>query len=307
MARRCLPNPCVMLFLLGMIALSAYFHFGSGIFVDGQECVFFVDTGGGVWRLDPPGNLTLIHRHAYHWMAFDKNGSFANSQALGKFDGGSFELATPPGAVPALIISSDFPVAVGNDGGLYYVPYKESGARELIRRMPDGSRSVFAVLPADTGPEAMRWVNGIALASDGALYVTDNDAIRRIARDGAVSTIRKGIRADDCSDPPPETPKLPYLRGLAVAQDGTIYAAATGCRSVIAILPSGSPKTVAKAETPWSPTGVALSGRDLYILEYLHTPGGDRRIWIPRVRKVAADGTVTTLATVERARSRQNH
>jgi hypothetical protein len=131
-----------MLFLLGMIALPAYSHPGSGIFVDGQERVFFVDTGGGVWRLDPPGNLTLIHRVAYHWMAFDKNGSFANSQALGEFDGGSFELATPPGAVPALIISSDFPVAVGNDGGLYYVPYKERGARELI-----GSARIQLFLP----------------------------------------------------------------------------------------------------------------------------------------------------------------
>jgi sugar lactone lactonase YvrE len=281
------------------LAAMACAHPGSGIFVDAQGRVYFGDTGAGVWRLDAQGQLSLFHRRAYHWMAFDQKGAFAQA-ALGEWDNGSFERVTPPGAIPALILSSDYPVAVGHDGGIYYVPFRETGQREMIRRAPDGGRNVFAVLPADHSPKPMRWINGIAVAPDGTLFVSDNDAIYTIGRNGAVSTFRQSIQAPDCAVPLPDAPKLPYLRGLAVARDGTVYAAANGCRTVIAIPPQGPVRTVLKAEDPWSPTGLALDGGAIYVLEYLHTPGDDRREWTPRVRRVAADGTVTTLATVRR-------
>ena len=51
---------------------------------------------------------------------------------------------------------------------------------------------------------------------------------------------------------------------------------------------------------PWSPTAVAAANGEVYVLEYLHTPGDDRREWLARVRKIARDGTVTTLGTTRR-------
>jgi hypothetical protein len=45
---------------------------------------------------------------------------------------------------------------------------------------------------------------------------------------------------------------------------------------------------------------VALHGNAVYVLEYLHTPGDDRRQWLPRVRKVDAGGHVSTIALVNR-------
>ena len=294
-----------VLVALGLVAASATSlkaHPGSSIVVDAKGNVYFVDTGQGVWKLDVNGGLTLIHTVAYHWMALDERGHFAKANSLGKLDGGSFERITPQAAIPALIISSDYPIAVGADGALYYVPYKPNGPRELIRRMPDGQRSVFARLPTDTGEKPMRWVNGIVANHDGSLYITDNDAIRKVDRKGSVSTVRSALEAPDCAERLPGAPQLPYLRGLAVHPDGTIYAAANGCRSVIAVPAQGPIRTVLKAEPPWSPTGVANSGKDVYVLEYLHTPGDDRREWTPRVRRVAADGKITTIATIERVK-----
>ncbi len=293
----------VRLGLLMAGAFGAVAHPGSSIVVDRTGQVFFIDTGQGVWKIDPEGRLTLVHKLAYHWMALDERGRFARSQSLGEFDRGSFERITPAGAVPALILSSDYPVAVGADGGLYYVPYNRQGDRELVRRMPDGERSVFARLPAYNGGKPMLWVNGIAAAPDGSLYTTDNDAIRRIDRNGAVAAVRDAIDLADCADPLPDVPKLPYLRGLALAPDGTIYAAASGCRSVILIPARGPIRTILKAERPWSPTAVALDGKDVYALEYLHTPGDDRTQWVPRVRKLGADGSITTVATVARRKN----
>ncbi len=52
--------------------------------------------------------------------------------------------------------------------------------------------------------------------------------------------------------------------------------------------------------SPWSPTAVAVSGNDLYVLEYLHTAEESRRAWLPRARKIAADGTATIIATIDR-------
>jgi hypothetical protein len=288
---------------LFLAATAAVAHPGSSIVVDAEGQIYFVDTGQGVWKLDSHGKLALVHTLAFHWMALDMKGDFAESHALGDFDRGSFERITPAGSVPTLIISSDYPVAVGQDGGLYYVPYSSTEPRELVRRMPDGQRTVFATLPTATSPKPVLWVNGIASGADGSLYITDNDAVRRIDRNGTVSTFRDRIQVPDCTDPLSGVPQLPYLRGLAVAGDGIIYAAANGCRAVIAIPAEGPIKTVLKAEPPWSPTGVATFGREVYVLEYLHTSGDNRKEWIPRVRKISARSRITTLATVERKKN----
>jgi len=178
----------VSLALAGMPSTLA--HPGSGIVADSQGQVYFVDTGQGVWRADSRGELVLIHTRAYHWMAVDEKGHFAAPHTLGDFDNGSFEQIAPGGSAPSLGISSDYPIAVGQDGGLYCVPFRPTGQRELVRRMPDGTKSVVAALPVDSSPKPMQWVNGIASGPDGAHFITENDAVRRIDAGGKVTTAR---------------------------------------------------------------------------------------------------------------------
>ena len=81
-----------------------------------------------------------------------------------------------------------------------------------------------------------------------------------------------------------------------------MYAAANGCRCVVKVTPEGKVETVLKAERPWSPTGVAVFGEDVYVLEYTNSLKGwtEGDGWQPRVRKLGRDGKVTTLATVAR-------
>jgi sugar lactone lactonase YvrE len=180
-------------------------------------------------------------------------------------------------------------VAIGADGKFYY-PDGSGGERiRLVAVEPSGARSIRATLPVvRSGGRAITWINGLAAAADGSLYYTEDRAIRRVDRRGQVSTIAANVTVPNCSAiPGVETHAGPYLRGLAVAADGSIYVAATGCAAVLRVDPKGRVSTVLRASPPWSPTAVAVSGRQVYVLEYLHTASDDRREWIPRVRKLA--------------------
>jgi hypothetical protein len=75
-----------------------------------------------------------------------------------------------------------------------------------------------------------------------------------------------------------------------------VYAAVNGCRCVVKFTPDGKVETVLKSERPWSPTGVAVGGKDVFVLEYSNTDKANG--WAPRVRKLGADGKVAILATI---------
>ena len=91
----------------------------------------------------------------------------------------------------------------------------------------------------------------------------------------------------------------PYLRGFAVNDRGEMYVADTGDARVLKIRSAGNVSTVLETKSPWSPTAVALFGSDVYVLEFLHTVRDVRRDWLPRVRKIAANGRSTIVATLE--------
>ena len=86
------------------------------------------------------------------------------------------------------------------------------------------------------------------------------------------------------------------LTGLAVAPDGTVYAADSGNRRLLKVTPQGKADVILRTEPPYFPNGVAIAGNDLYVLEVGFTlPNISSG---PRVRKISADGKQTILATV---------
>jgi hypothetical protein len=108
------------------------------------------------------------------------------------------------------------------------------------------------------------------------------------------------VALSTCPRIPGNEPKDPLLRGLAVDSSGTVFVAASGCGSLLKVTPSGQVSTLLQLEAPWSPTAVALFRGDIYVLEYLHTAVEDRLQWLPRVRKISADGKNAVIATVRR-------
>ncbi len=201
------------------------------------------------------------------------------------------------GVNPTVVLSSDFPVTIGADGRFYY-PDPGNGQRvQIVAIEPSGARSVRAILPPiRRGGQTITWLNGLAPGTDGALYYTEDRAIRKIDQRGQVSPVVENVVVADCAAVPGvEREAGPYLRGLAVAADGTIFVAASGCGAVLRVDHKGHVTPVLRASPPWSPTAVAIGGRDVYVLEYLHTASDNRAEWIPRIRKISNSGSVSTL------------
>jgi hypothetical protein len=286
----------VVLLLLAQSTSSA--HPASGIVVTDQGEVLFIYGGHGVCKLGPQGRLSYVHRAKDgHWMCLDARGSFAHTQP--KY----FKRISPDGATPAIIFAGGgSPIAVLPDGFLYYVCGPEeltpAGLR-LARNSPRGKISVFA--PALRRAMQDRGITGLAAGADGNLYVACPNAVFKVKSDGTFSTLADPIRLEGCDVDYPDNNTnsiLPSLRGLAADKQGTVFAAATACHCVVKITAAGKVEVVLKASRPWSPTGIAEHDGEIYVLEYTHATEPAATGWLPRVRKIARDGTVSTLVTV---------
>jgi len=277
-----------------LLSTPLFAHPGSGIGVDQHGQVYFLDTGSGLWKIDGQGNLSWLSKTLFHWLAIDADNRFANSP-LPK--GATAEIQTV-GTNPAVLIASEWPIAIGQDGNLYFQSGRR-GSLKVMRMTPSGSTSVLATLPLTVQGQPIADLNGIIAGPNGSLYYTEDSAIRRISAQGRVSTVAR-VRAPAKPPSIPATNQHPYLRGLAVDANGVMYVADTGDARVLKITPNGQITTLLQTQSPWAPTSVALFGSDVYVLEYLHTNEDVRRQWLPRVRKLASDGTETIIATVDK-------
>lgn len=285
--------------MYSFIASEVRAHPGSGIVVDKQGNVYFVDTGSGVWKLGRDGKLTRLSGPAYHWMTIDPDGRLKNV-TLPYFSSGDATV-TRTGVNPTLLLSSDFPITVGREGTLFYPWLRDGKLLQVFRLDTSGTTTVLATLSANTDSIPLRWVNGTAVGPDGSLYYTEDAAVRKINSRGEVTTVTANVSLSGCDSVPGVGPDDgPYLRGIDVDSQGSVYVAATGCGAVLKITPDKTVTTVLRTSSPWSPTGVAVSGTDLYVLEYLHTVGDNRREWVPRIKKLTSDGRVVTVATIDR-------
>ncbi len=278
-----------------LFSTSLVAHPGSGIAVDRTGQVFFLDTGSGLWRIDVKGGVTRLSPQRFHWMAIDGNDGF--TQARVPTDTTGDWVLTSVGAKPTLLLSSDFPIAIGQDGNLYY-PSRGPGDLKILRVTPMGATSVFATLPKTINGAPLPHINGITVGPERSIYYANDSSIHRITAKGEVSTVAT-VKALGDGPSVPGIELRQYLRGLTVDAKGVMYAADSGDARVLKITPEGSVTTLLQVESPWSPTAVALYGDVLFVLEFLHTPGDDRLAWLPRIRKITPDGKSSIILTVD--------
>ncbi len=277
-----------------LVSFTVSGHPSSGIVIDPQGNLFFSDVSRGLLRVDSQGNVTTIARHGGHWLALDTNGSLSGTELRG------FARHKVSGTSSTLILATDSPVVVTPDGNLGYVCDDERmtpGVRQLARLSPTGTKTL--VSPGlRRMAEEMGGIKGVANGPAGALDISYDKAVLRVARDGTFRTLLNPVDVSDCAKLSPAIQDAPSLRGLVTDARGVVYVAATGCRSVIKIAPDAEAITVLKAESPWSPSGVALHGEDIYVLEHKFTNPDIDEDWPPRIRKIGRGGNVSTLVTL---------
>ena len=284
-----LADAVILLTVLGAAPFTAVAHPGSGIVVDAQGNVFFQDGAARtIWKIDPQGKVTAHYdKLGGHWMALDAKGAFARTdQKLVEW------------LAPALIVADGgAPITMNTDGNLYYGLGLSSTGQVSVgmtRIFPDGRQEPFA--PDFAKRIEQLGITGLASGPDGYLYAACLTSVFKVKTDGTFTTLADLAALKDCDQDAPTS----FLRGLDVDSHGTVYAAGTGCRGVVKITAAGKVNTVLKAERPWSPTGVAVRGDDIYVLEFTNANGHFTEGWLPRVRKLGRDGKVTTLATISK-------
>jgi hypothetical protein len=283
----------LILVSLDLFSTSASAHPGAGIAVDRSGQVYFLDTGSGLWKIDTSGKLTHLSKTLFHWLALDENNRFANTQ----LPTGSLGEIVKVGSDPTVLLSSDYPITIAEDGNLYY-PSGAAGNLRLMRMTPSGTTSVVIAFPPMVNGRPLPYIGGITPGPAGSLYYTENTAIRKVDAQGGVSTVTT-VHAPVKRPSIPATDQHPYLRGFAVNDRGDLFVADTGDARLLKITSVGNVSTLLQTKSPWSPTAVALFGGDVYVLEFLHTARDVRRDWVPRVRKIAANGRSTMVATLD--------
>ena len=283
----------VILAVTCVLATPISAHPSAGIAVDRLGQIYFLDTGSGLWKIDRGGGLTHLSGMLFHWLALDETNRFANTQ----FPAGALGEILKIGASPTALSSSDYPIAVGRDGNLYY-PSGRAGNVRMMKMTPSGQTSVVAILPPTVKGQPLPHIGGVTTGPDSSVYYTEESAIKRITPQGRIGT---AVTVRPLASPPsiPATDQHPYLRGIAVDAHGIMYVADTGGARVLKITPRGTVTTLIQTQSPWSPTAVAVFRDDVYVLEFLHTAREVRRDWLPRVRKIASNGKSTIIASVD--------
>ncbi|GAB1332772.1 NHL domain-containing protein [Streptomyces sennicomposti] len=267
-------------------AVSAQLNRPYGIAVDSTGTLYFADHGNHrVRKVTTDGRVSTV----------------AGTGAAGfRGDGG-----------PAAAAQLNYPreVAVDKAGAVYIADTNNHRIRKIT---VDGTISTVAGTGAagfrgDGGSATAAQLNlplGVAVDSTGVLYISDyyNHRVRKVATDGVISTVAgtgaAGFRGDGG---PAVSAQLNGLHGVVVDGAGDLYIADQGNHRVRKVTADGKISTVAGTGVAGfsgddgpavsaklnSPVGVAVdSSGTLYICDY-----GNHR-----VRKVAADGVISTVA-----------
>jgi sugar lactone lactonase YvrE len=284
-------------------------HPAWGIVADRNNQIYFSDLET-VWKIDAQGKLAVFRaggRTHTHDLNIDEAGNLYGADNSYEPSTRRFFSAvwmmTPEGGFSYLLAPTDDPpegTSIWRDrkGNMYHVTNYPKRELLVLRTTPGGK--VTALAGSSKAVREYRQgvpysIGGMAFGADGALYFTHGSNLRKVAPDGKMTMLARNLAAENRAESSMPDRAVTHLFGIAVDSQGNAFVADYGNRRVLKVTSGGTVSTVARAERPWSPTGIAWKDGDLYILEFGFTPPST---YIPRVRKLSSDGRIAIIAAV---------
>ncbi|MFE0062741.1 hypothetical protein [Streptomyces sp. NPDC059003] len=254
--------------------------------------------------VDKKGNLYIADSNNHRVRKVTPNGTITTIAGTGQrgyiSDGG-----------PAVATSLNYPlgVAVDDAGNVYIGDAHNHRVRKVT---PDGRITTVAGngtagYVSDGGPAIatpLHYPWGVAVDKAGNLYIGDrhNHRVRKVTPNGNITTVAGNGTAGYVSDGGPAiATRLHYPAGVAVDGEGNLYIADGHNQRIRKVTPNGLITTVAGNGTGGyvSDGGPALATRLYYPYGVTVDEGGSLYIADHsnhRIRKVTADGLITTVA-----------
>ena len=275
---------CCLSVIALVLCATAFAHPSVSVVLDSKGNVFYSDLKQ-VWRIDAAGKKTVavadVHTHEL-WL--DSSDALYGEHLwyTGPQDGsGQWHYRvwkrTPDGhisdIVPATVgFRSSFSFVRDREGNGYMAGEIGASRQTFIRVIDSagharvlagGGAGLRDGIGTQAGFEQISWM---AFGGDGNLYVVDKGAIRRVTRNGVVTTVAGNIAEHSRLNVTVESRH--DLMGLSADAAGNVYVAVYGARQIKKIGPDGKVTLFARSTYPWSPTGIALAAKAAYILEY---------------------------------------
>ncbi len=233
------------------VGTAAAFHTPSALAFDHEGSLFVADTGNhAIRKITKDGTVTTLAG----------NGTPGDADGIGRaaqFHGPVGIAVDDLGVVYVADTYNDRIRRIGRDGVVTTIA---GGAK------PGYADGVGAAASFDT-PSAL------AVTTNGTLYVADtgNNAIRRVASDGTVSTIAAPAEGER---------RAPLRRpvGLALTRDGYLYIAASSGGRILQLTPQGEVRPLPDADVPAASDGFG--------------PDGTVQLYGPRGIAVERDGSL---------------